>query len=150
MTRTATLALAALCTPSAGCLVAYSSRPVDVEVTRTDTGEPAVGVPVKASYGYMMVLNPPASAEGTTDASGRVTLPLADFLAGPSITAGTTRYAVTADGVRTGGALSYKSSANPDEPNPTYAVRLVARPKSYRLRVLDYLRRDGDLPSPPQ
>jgi hypothetical protein len=129
-------AAVALCCPAAGCLAVYSTRPVDVVVTRTDTGQPAAGVPVSVSYASMLVLNQPKDAAGTTDAAGRVTLPMADFLAGPCLRAGTASYWTPSETVRAGGALAYKPSANPGEPVPVHAVRLVPRQRSLAQRLL--------------
>ena len=134
--RLTTLLAIALCCPSVGCLAAYSTRPVDVVVTRTDTGQPAAGVPVTVSYASMLVLNQPKNADGTTDAAGRITLPMADFLSGPSLHAGTTSYWAPSEIIRDGGSLTYKPSANPDEPVPTHAVRLVPRQRSLIHRLL--------------
>jgi hypothetical protein len=131
------LMAAALCCPSVSCLVPYSTRTVDVLVTRTDTGQPAAGVPVSVLYASMLVLNQPKMVEGTTDATGRVTLPMADFLSGPYLQAGTTRYWAPSEIIRDGGSLTYKPSANPDEPVPTHAVRLVPRRQSLIHRLLD-------------
>jgi hypothetical protein len=131
------LLAAFLCCPSVGCLAVYSTRPVDVLVTRTDTGEPAPGVPVKVHYLAMMVLNMPEAVEGTTDAGGRVTLQMADFRLGPYLQAGTTKYAAPSEVVRDGGSLTYKPSANPDEPVPTHSVRLLPRRKSLIQRLRD-------------
>jgi hypothetical protein len=136
--RVLSLVAAALCCSSTGCLVVYSTRPVDVIVTRTDTGEPAAGVPVKVYYSSMMVLNQPRDVEGTTDATGRVTLPMADFLGGPSLRAGSTPFWAEADTVRDGGPLTYKPTANPEEPIPTYSVRLVPRRQSLINRLLGH------------
>lgn len=119
-----------------GCLAVYSTRPVDVVVTRTDTGQPAANVPVKVSYMSMMVLNKPKDVEGATDATGRVLLPMADFSCGKYLQVGTTKFAVETDTLRDGGLLTYKPSANPEEPIPTYAVRLVPRQRSLIQRVL--------------
>jgi hypothetical protein len=141
MARGGTLALAALVCPLTGCLSVYSTRPVDVVVTRTDTGQPAAEVPVRVGYGSKVTLNPPTSAEGTTDAAGRVTLPIADFESGLTmLSADGTRYDIAPDIVRAGGPLTYKSSAHPDEPVPTYSVRIVTREKSLRTLLLDLMR----------
>ncbi len=133
--RALSLMAAALGCASTGCLAVYSTRPVDVIVTRTDTGEPAAGVPVKVFYPSMFVLNQPRDVKGTTDATGRVTLPMADFQDGPCLRAGSTRYAVESDTVRVGGPLTYKPTAN-REPLPTYSVRLVPRRQSLVSRLL--------------
>jgi hypothetical protein len=122
--RVIAVAAVALCGPSTGCLAVYSTQPVDVIVTRTDTGQPAAGVPVSVSYASMMVLNQPENVAGTTDTAGRVTLPMADFLSGPYLRAGTTKFWAPSEAVRDGGTLAYKPSANPDEPVPTHSVRL--------------------------
>jgi hypothetical protein len=122
--------------PSAGCLAVYSTRPVEVVVTRTDTGQPAAGVPVAVSYASMLVLNQPPDASGTTDAGGRVTLPMADFLGGPYLKAGTTRFGAPSEVVRAGGTLTYKPSANPQEPVPAYSVRLIPRRRPLVERLL--------------
>ena len=134
--RLTTLLAIALCFPSVGCLAVYSTRPVDVVVTRIDTGQPAAGVPVSVSYASMLVLNQPKDVDGTTDADGRVTLPMADFLGGPCLQAGTTKYWAPSEIICNGGGLTYKSSANPDEPIPTHAVRLVPRQRSLIYRLL--------------
>ena len=137
--RTASaLMTAALCCPSVGCLAVYSTRPVDVLVTRTDTGQPAAGVPVTVSYTTMFVLNRPGDATRTTDAAGMVTLPMADFLSGPYLQAGTTKYWSPSETIRDGGSLAYKPSANPDEPVPTHAVRLTPRRQSLIDRLLGH------------
>ncbi len=135
--RLTTLPAILLCCPSVGCLAAYSTRPVDVVVTRTDTGQPASGVPVTVSYASMLVLNQPKNVDGTTDAAGRVMLPMADFLSGPYLQAGTTKYWAPSENICAGGSLTYKPSANPDEPVPTYAVLLVPRQRSLIHRLLD-------------
>ena len=132
---TALLAIT-LCCPTVGCMAVYSTRPVDVVVTRSDTGQPAVGVPVTVSYLSMLVLNQPKNVEGTTDAAGRVTLPMADFMSGPYLNAGTTKYWTPSEIVRNGGSLTYKPSANPDEPIPTHAVQLIPRRRSLIHRLL--------------
>jgi hypothetical protein len=131
------LLAAFLCCPSVGCLAVYSTRPVDVLVTRTDTGEPVPGVPVKVEYLAVMVLNLPKTVEGTTDAAGRVTLQMADFWDGSYLQAGTTKYWAPSEVIRDGGSLTYKPSANPEEPVPTHAVRLLPRRKSLIQRILD-------------
>jgi hypothetical protein len=131
MQRAAMLLLAVtLCTSCTGCLALYSKRNVDIYVTRTDTGEPAVGVPVDVQYLFMFILNPPNRAEATTDSAGKVKLSLADFGDGGILKAGTTEYHAPVNTIRFGGKLEYKASANPDEPVPTYAVRLVPRWRS--------------------
>jgi hypothetical protein len=132
------LVAATLSSASTGCYAVYSTRPVDVIVTRTDNGEPAAGVPVKVFYLAMFVGNVPRDVEGTTDATGRVTLPMADFRDGPYLDAGRTRFAVESDTVRHGGSLTYKPSANLEEPIPTYSVRLVPRQQSLINRLLGY------------
>jgi hypothetical protein len=123
---------------------------VDVIVTRTDTGEPAAGVPVKVFYLAMFVGNVPRDVEGTTDATGRVTLPMADFRGGPDLAAGSTKYWAEADTVRHGGPLTYKPTANPEEPIPTYSVRLVPRRQTLLDRLLGYRdeRHAGGTPPP--
>lgn len=131
-----TLLAVAVCCPSVGCLAAYSTRPVDVVVTRTDTGQPAAGVPVTVSYASMLVLNQPKNVDGTTDAAGRVTLQMADFLSGPYLQAGTTKFWAPSEVIRDGGSLTYKPSANPDEPVPTHSVRLVPQQRSLIHRLL--------------
>jgi hypothetical protein len=136
--RVLSLVAAALGCFSTGCLDVYSTRPVEVIVTRTDTGEPAAGVPVKVFYLAMFALNQPRDVEGTTDATGRVTLPMADFRCGPDLRAGTTMYGVESDTVREGGPLTYKPTANPEEPIPTYSVRLVPRRQSLVNRLLGH------------
>jgi len=141
---------AALSCTSTGCLAVYSTRPVDVIVTRTDTGEPAAGVPVKVFYLAMFVLNQPRDVEGTTDASGLVTLPMADFRDGPFIRAGSTEFwGVEAKTVREGGPLTYKPTANPEEPIPTYSVRLVPRRQSLISRLLGHRDEGGAAGTPP-
>lgn len=134
--RLTTLLAVAVCFPSVGCLAAYSTRPVDVVVTRTDTGQPAAGVPVTVSYASMLVLNQPKNVDGTTDAAGRVTLPMADFLSGPHLQAGTTKFWAPSEVIRDGGSLTYKPSANPDEPVPTHTVLLVPQRRSLIHRLL--------------
>lgn len=131
-----TLLAVAVCCPSVGCLAAYSTRPVDVVVTRTNTGQPAAGVPVTVSYASMLVLNQPKNVDGTTDAAGRVTLPMADFLSGPYLRAGTTKFWAPSEVIRDGGSLTYKPSANPDEPVPTHSVQLVPQRRSLIHRLL--------------
>ncbi len=116
---------AGLSCQSAGCRAVYATRPVEVVVTRTDTGQPAADVPVKIYYLSMLVTNPPKTVEGTTDATGRVTLPMADFQSGPYLQAGSTNFWVATDVVRYGGLLAYKATAHPEEPIPNYKVRLV-------------------------
>jgi hypothetical protein len=133
-----TIMAAALCSPSIGCLVPYSTRPVEIQVTRTDTGEPAAGVPVKVSYASMLVLNQPTDVQGTTDSTGRVTLPMADFRSGPCLQAGTTNYWAPSELIRDGGSLNYKPSANPDEPVPIHTVLLIPRPRSLAERFLGW------------
>jgi hypothetical protein len=135
--RVLTLVVAALGCSSTGCLDVYSTRPVDIIVTRTDTGQPAADVPVKVYYMSMMMLNQPRDVEGTTDATGRVTLPMADFLGGPYLRAGTTPFWVPVDTVRDGGLLTYKPTAHPEEPIPTYSVRLIPRRRSFFQILFD-------------
>ncbi len=132
-----TLLAAMLCCPALGCFAVYSTRPVDVLVTRTDTNEPAVGVRVNARYLFMLLLNPPEYASGVTDSEGLVTLPLADF-DGCIMQAGTTKYGVPADKVREGGHLEYKPSANPDEPVPEYAIQLIPRKLTLGQRLFGW------------
>lgn len=127
-----------ICCSQIGCLAAYSTRPVDVLVIRTDTGQPAAGVPVTVSYASVMMLNQPKNVDGTTDAAGQVTLPMADFLSGPYLQAGTTKYWAPSEVVRDGGSLIYKPSANPHEPVPVHAVRLIARRRSLVQRLFGY------------
>lgn len=105
-----------------GCLTVPTPKPVEVVVTRTDTGEPAANVPVKVYY--LSMLTPrPKDVEGTTDANGRVTLPMSS--SGPYITAGATRFYAEPVLLRTGGVVTYKPTAHPEEPIPTYSVRLL-------------------------
>ncbi|HEY1187597.1 MAG TPA: hypothetical protein VGE74_08055 [Gemmata sp.] len=134
--RTLTVMAVVTCCFSNGCLAIYSSRPVDIVVTRTDTGQPAAGVPVNVSYASILTLNQPKNAEGTTDTEGRVTLPMADFLGGPTLRAGTTKFWAPSEIVRAGGQLAYKPTANPDEPIPVYSVRLITRRRSLAERFL--------------
>src|SRR5947209_3264744 len=72
----------ATCTLS-GCLAFYSTRPVEVIVTREGSLEPVANLPVTVNYPQMLILNAPKSAMGKTDQQGKVVLPLADFYNGP-------------------------------------------------------------------
>ena len=81
--RMLAVAAAGLGCSMTGCLAIYSTRPVEVVVTRADTGEPVPDLPVSVTYVYMLVPNPPKNVSGTTDANGRVVLPIADFDSGP-------------------------------------------------------------------
>lgn len=118
------LFLAAACAPLAGCRT-HITRPVDVIVTHADTGEPAAGVPVEAKYlGLILDFRiRPDKAAGTTDADGRVTLPLGDFDGLDTLSVGTDCWAFWAAHVREGGALDRSEMWDP----PKYHVRLVAR-----------------------
>ncbi len=126
------LLLAAACCPLAGCLSVHATRPVDVVVTHADTGEPAAGVRVEAVYGFYMgmirPLNKPGPADGTTDADGRVTLPLWDQ-SNTGLKAGDDCWwEVPGEAVRHGGHLDHLlRPSRDDDPQPKYHVRLVAR-----------------------
>src|SRR5439155_4799368 len=110
-----------------GCMTASPTRPVDVFVTRADTGQPAADVPVRVSYRALLVLNGPKDVDGVTDAAGRVVLSLADFAGSIVLRAGDTTFPLERDAVRKGGVLT--SQATPDaKSTPTYSVRLVPRP----------------------
>jgi hypothetical protein len=84
----------------------------------------------------MLVLNQPKDVQGTTDATGRLTLPMADFLSGPYLQAGTTNYWAPSEFIRDGGSLTYKPSAHPDEPVPIHTVQLIPRSRSLAQRLL--------------
>ena len=139
-----------LCCPALGCFAYYRTRPVDVLVTRTDSGEPAAGIPVNARYLFMLLLNPPEYASGVTDSAGIVTLPLADF-DGCIMQAGTTAYGLPAQKVREGGQLEYKPSANPDEPVPEYAIQLIPRKLTLGQRIFgwqDSMKSESEIAEP--
>jgi hypothetical protein len=121
-------------TASAGCW-SYSYRPVEVTVTHHDTGKPAVGVPVRAYYLGMMVLNLPKAVEGVTDANGRVILSIADC--GACFDIDKTGYYAERSYIRDGGRLPYKSGPNGGEPLPPHIVTLTpvpATPLMQRIR----------------
>ena len=71
----------------AGCVTVsmHDTRPVEILVTSTATQSPVPSATVKIeysvwnSYGVLYKLRVPEPAEGATDSTGRVTLPLATF-----------------------------------------------------------------------
>jgi hypothetical protein len=71
-----------LVTSSAGCLSLHITRPVEVSVSHTETGEPAAGVSVETDYSYMLVLNAPKALKTTTDSDGKAIIPVAFFTPG--------------------------------------------------------------------
>src|SRR5436189_145899 len=77
-----------------GCVTASTTRPVDVFVTRADTGQPAPDVPVRVSYRSLLVFNCPKDVDGVTDAAGRVVLSVADFPGPIVLRAGETTFPV--------------------------------------------------------
>ncbi len=121
------LTFSALTACSAGCW-SYSYRPVEVTVTHEDTGKPAQGVPVRAYYLGMMVLNLPQAVEGVTDVDGRVILSIADC--GAHFNVGDTRYYAEGAYIREGGRLLYKPGPNASEPLPSHQVTFAPVPST--------------------
>src|SRR4051812_45365619 len=109
-----------------GCLAFYSTRPVEVVVTRAETGQPAANVPVRVEYLYMGILNPPEPAQGTTDAKGSVVLPMADFDL-ISLHAAGTKFFLGADEVRKGGTLEKGMQEIFKKNEPPVSIKLIPR-----------------------
>jgi hypothetical protein len=132
-----------------GCMTASPTRPVDVFVTRADTGQPAADVPVRISYRSLLVLNAPKDVDGVTDAAGRAVLSVADVPGSIVLRAGDTTFPVERDTVRKGGVLTSRATAD-SESTPTYSVRLVPRPQLFTDRVVGWQLGQGltDHPQP--
>ncbi len=115
---------------SAGCMANYTMRPVEVIVTDPKTNEPVADVPVSVRYSFMKLSNPPQEAQGRTDASGRVVLPIADFDHGEiTFEAGGNQFILDSARVRGCGVLK-RCRADYDTTKPELAVRLVPHTKS--------------------
>jgi hypothetical protein len=116
------------CAMLPGCISLYSTRPVEVVVTKAGSGEPAGGVPVEVRYVYMLVLNAPERAEGMTDTGGSVTLPIADFRDGIIVLKiGDSEYGLVAATVRQGGALPASELTPYASADTPYRVRLTPK-----------------------
>jgi hypothetical protein len=130
------VAVAVLSLTTTGCLAVYSTRPVEVVVTREDTGEPVADLPISVTYGYMLVANPPTNTHGSTDASGRVVLTIADFDSGSiHLQAGDFGSSIRAEKVRAGGPVTTARWSDQAADAPKVRMQLVSDKRSLLERL---------------
>ncbi len=128
------LAALAACTLS-GCLAFYSTRPVEVLVTRENSLEPVADLPVSVTYMGMLILNTPKQVAGKTDEQGKAVLPLADFDDGLILLqAGNNRFYLAPDIIRKGGTLTKGEPVFGTDGRPPVSIKLIARPCSFFQR----------------
>jgi hypothetical protein len=115
-----------------GCVAVFrhDTRPTSITVTEQASGVPQVGVLVSVAYTYdgyqyIYVYNAPHNASGTTDAAGRLTLPVADFKYGAGFkVAGYAQVHLSPEQIRAGGSFPLHNAGTLNAGRPALVITL--------------------------
>jgi hypothetical protein len=115
-----------------GCLAFYSTRPVELVLTRTESAQPVANEMVILSYNHSIFQGVPGEVVDATDQHGHVVLPIAEVSFRMTLQVGRAVFSLDRDIVRTGGVLRYGDEED------SISLRVVPKSPTFIQRLFGF------------